>query len=360
MSVPHVIVVGAGVSGLRAAELLSRREHRVTVLEARQRVGGRLHSTADGVDLGASWFWPGERRVAALIEELGIAVHDQHVAGDAMYDDASGAVRLDGNPIDVPAFRFVNGAASLTEALASRLHSHDRSDVRLDSHVQSIDVTTSGVDVEVGVGVPSDRDVLHADHVVLALAPALAASSIRFRPDLPGDLRAVAERTPVWMGAITKVVARYESPFWREIGLSGSAVSHRGPMREIHDLSGPGGNPAALFGFAGSDASSGAVDESEVLDQLVRLFGPDAGSPIDLVLADWRSERFTSPNDVELITDYSTFGHQTFQQPALGGRVHWTSTETALVAAGHIEGALAAAERAVAHILDFDHAGARP
>jgi len=345
---PHVIVVGAGVSGLRAADLLTRDGYGVTVLEARERVGGRLHSTGDGRDLGASWFWPGEQRVVTLVESLGIAVHDQHLAGDAMYDDPSQVVRLDGNPIDVPSFRFAAGADSLTDALAARLCAAEHSDVRLDSRVHSIDVRSTGVEVAVRSSVGDD--VLRADHVIVALPPALAVSTIRFDPDLPPGLRAVAERTPVWMGAITKVVAHYSNPFWRAIGLSGSGVSHRGPMREIHDLSGPGGHPAALFGFANTTAASGPVTDAEVLDQLIRMFGSDAGSPTELVLADWRTERFTSPDGIEQLTDYSTFGHRAFQQPTLDGRVHWTSTETATVAPGHIEGALAAAERAVAHI----------
>ncbi len=355
-TLPHVIVVGAGVSGLHSADLLTRRGHHVTVIEARERVGGRLHSTAEGLDLGASWFWSGEHRVAAMVEALGIAVHDQHLAGDAMYDDPSHVVRLDGNPVDVASFRFVDGADSLTERLADRLRSSDRSDLRLDSHVHSISVQPTGV--EVGVRDSDGAELLLADHVVVALPPALAVSAIRFSPDLPSELRATAERTPVWMGAITKVVARYASPFWRDIGLSGSAVSHRGPMREIHDLSGPGGHPAALFGFASTTASSGPVTEVDIIDQLVRIFGPEAGSPIELVVADWRTERFTSPPEVERITDYSTFGHRAFRQPTLDGRVHWTSTETAPVAAGHIEGALAAAERAVTHI-SHDFSGAR-
>lgn len=355
-----MIIVGAGVSGLDAAHLLTQRGHHVTVLEARDRIGGRLHSTPDGLDLGASWFWPGEQRVAALVEGLSIAVHDQHLDGDAMYDDAAHPVRLDGNPIDVASFRFVDGADSLTDALADRVRSAAHSDVRLDSHVQTIDVDDDGVEigVQIGVGDPADREMLRADHVIVALPPALAVATIRFGPGLAPELLAVAERTPVWMGAITKVVARYDTPFWRATGLSGSAVSHRGPMREIHDLSGVGGQPAALFGFAGTDAASGPITEGDVLDQLVRLFGAAAGSPTELVLADWRTERFTSPDAVERITDYSTFGHRTFQQPAMNGRVHWASTETAPVAAGHIEGALAAAERAVAHIVEFDNRSA--
>lgn len=53
-----VLVVGAGISGLRAASVLKRHGLQVTVLEARDRIGGRIHtSRKDGKparDMGAS------------------------------------------------------------------------------------------------------------------------------------------------------------------------------------------------------------------------------------------------------------------------------------------------------------------
>lgn len=47
-------VVGGGISGLGSANLLSLAGFKVKVLEARNRLGGRIYRE-DGKDLGASW-----------------------------------------------------------------------------------------------------------------------------------------------------------------------------------------------------------------------------------------------------------------------------------------------------------------
>ena len=54
----RAIVVGAGMSGLSAATHLQRAGMEVVVLEARDRIGGRIHtdrSWGTPVDLGAGW-----------------------------------------------------------------------------------------------------------------------------------------------------------------------------------------------------------------------------------------------------------------------------------------------------------------
>jgi uncharacterized protein with NAD-binding domain and iron-sulfur cluster len=44
---PHVCIVGAGISGLRCAESLIRHGMKVTIIEARDRIGGRVGSYID-------------------------------------------------------------------------------------------------------------------------------------------------------------------------------------------------------------------------------------------------------------------------------------------------------------------------
>ena len=71
-----VIVVGAGYAGLTATRELLKAEKNVLLLEARDRVGGRVHTQRfdDGsyVDLGGAWVGPTQDRLYALAREFGV------------------------------------------------------------------------------------------------------------------------------------------------------------------------------------------------------------------------------------------------------------------------------------------------
>ena len=340
-----VVIIGAGIGGLATARFLSAQGLSVIVLEARDRVGGRLLSDAKfDLDLGATWFWPSEPRITKLVSDLGIETFEQYISGDAVYETVRGVERSQGNPIDVYSSRFTHGAQSLAQALADELPSGV---IRLDEPVALVRASSDNIEAHTQKGVYSTQ------HIVLAVPPALAVSTIRFNPTLSEKLYGVAKITPVWMGAITKVVAQYSEPFWRHDGLAGSAISYVGPLREIHDMSGPNGNPAALFAFAPTmTVREPTVTSQAVLRQLVSLFGEKAAYPEKLLIHDWRHELFTSPPAVVRLIAYHTFGHAVYADPQMQDRLHWASTETATVNPGHIEGALAAAERAANAVLN--------
>lgn len=341
-----VVIVGAGVAGLAVAAALHERDVDAVVFEARDRVGGRLFSAAPPgerrLDLGATWFWPQERRVRALVDALDIASFAEHPAGDAMYHVDGGAQRLDGNPLDTACFRFGDGADSLALALADRLPTGA---LALGTPVRRVEHDDERLVVV------ADRYTMRATHVVIAVPPALASSAIEFVPGLTEPLAGVAASTPVWMGSTTKVVIRYPTRFWRARGLAGSAISHVGPIRELHDISGPDGEPPALFGFVTGPADAPTVGADDVIAQLVEIFGPDAAHATDVSIQDWRREAWTSPALRGRLDDYRTYGHAVYQQPSWEGRLHWSSTETATDSPGHVEGALAAAERTAEAVL---------
>src|SRR5262245_23289720 len=80
-----VCVVGAGYAGLTAARRLSQAGRSVVVLEARDRVGGRIwtHHLPDGsaIDRGGAWLGPGHDAIFDLAGEMGVTTYKTWVKG---------------------------------------------------------------------------------------------------------------------------------------------------------------------------------------------------------------------------------------------------------------------------------------
>ncbi len=232
----RVIVIGAGLSGLSAADVLTREGADVTVLEATDRVGGRVWSVPffglGTVERGAEFVLPGETEVIGLVERFGLelyekrmlyanreprgagaitsdqvkAAFDRLVAERVTAGTVADALRDEPEPIaaalgaraqisnaynagdlgvedfftatgginDLPTQTVAGGNMRIAECLAESL----REPVRLETAATAVSHSDAGVTVS------TDDGALEADAAIVAV-PGRVVDDIDFSPELP-------------------------------------------------------------------------------------------------------------------------------------------------------------------------------
>jgi monoamine oxidase len=125
-----VVVVGAGLAGLVAARDLGRAGLEAVVLEARDRVGGRLLNQEIGggevVEAGGQWIGPTQHRVSALARELGVRTFRTYSDGEHMTETADGIIRYSGTlpPVSKVALADFGQAQLRLERMARTIPLH--------------------------------------------------------------------------------------------------------------------------------------------------------------------------------------------------------------------------------------------
>src|SRR5690242_9770543 len=90
------VVVGAGVTGLTCAWRLAEAGQDVLVLEARDRVGGRLRTeehNGSAFEIGGQWVSPDQEALISLLDDLGLETYARHRDGASLYVGADGTAR---------------------------------------------------------------------------------------------------------------------------------------------------------------------------------------------------------------------------------------------------------------------------
>jgi monoamine oxidase len=364
-----VLIIGGGISGLHTAYTLAQQGIDCKLLEARPRLGGRIMSrnwqqadytdSLPAYDMGPAWFWPGQSHMENLVQELGLSesVFMQQETGDAVYENAEGKIVRGIQGISMAgSYRMRGGNAQLISALEKGLSAGTVMLNALVTQLEYIDAQESGI--RASVTVDGKPITLNCEAVVIAAPPRVAVEQIRFAPALPEPRVTVLNGVQTWMAGHAKLLAFYDTPFWLEQGFSGDCVSQVGPMHEIHDASPADDGPAALFGFMGVPAIHRGDQQAlkqAAIAQLVRFFGEQAATPLDIYFKDWAKDRLTATAlDQEMMTSHPSNDIQQIVEAGWSQRLIWSGTETAPNGSrfnGYLEGALEASVRAVSELL---------
>lgn len=241
--------------------------------------------------------------------------------------------------------RVRGGLHQLSERLADDV---GRGRLRLSSPLAAIEQDGQGALLRLSGG-----ESLRCRRVVVAVPLALLGR-IGAVPAWPALKAGLAQRSP--MGSVIKCHVAYETPFWRARGLSGEAVSDIGPFSPVFDGTPEGARHGVLTGFLEGEAARAFTAKPAeerrraVIATLTRLFGPEAGQPIDYADNDWLAEEWSGGCYAGLMAPATLTGFGPALREA-AGLVHFAGTETALEATGYVEGALESGERAAGEVL---------
>lgn len=229
----RTLVIGAGISGLTAAQRLQDEGRDVVIIEGRGRIGGRIwtdHNLGLPLDLGASWIHGTTGNPIARLADARtlptVKTNTTHIIRDGRGRDISDlataswfdevaeiehvfgaspaelnqAAYADADDYDGPDVIFPGGYEQVLAAF-------DALDIRLNEAVLSVSYGLEGVSANTTIGT-------HQPDAVIVTVPlgVLKAGDIRFDPPLPPRTQGAIAR--LGMGVLDKLYLQFDEAFW--------------------------------------------------------------------------------------------------------------------------------------------------
>jgi monoamine oxidase len=347
----HVVVVGAGFAGLAAARTLVDAGLKVTVLEARDRIGGRTRTdTSLGVpiDIGASWIHGTENNpLTKLARDIGaktvptdfedfilVDKHEivgQRAAAASAEDWRRIARKLDDLSGDASAEESVAdglvGIANLDDPLVawnvtSRIAGEYAADPNQMSlrwlgsegqfkgpdvilpggYTQLSQNLAKGLDIRTTtevkriahggetVRIETSQGDVTADRVIVTVPlGVLKAGTVAFDPPLPQAKRDAIER--LGFGLLNKVVVAFDKPFWPESTPMIGLVGNNQPVTDLVNGLVFAGKPL-LVGLRGGQAawSRESMSDQDAVNELITAI--DAPTPTGSIVTKWGTDQY--------------------------------------------------------------------
>jgi putrescine oxidase len=240
--------------------------------------------------------------------------------------------------------RVVGGMQQVSIRMAAALGD----DVILDAPVRTVRWNSDGATVF------ADGDIeVHARRVVLAVPPNLY-SRISYDPPLPRRQHQMHQHQS--LGLVIKVHAVYDTPFWREDGLSGTGFGASEIVQEVYDNTNHQDSRGTLVGFV-SDAKADAMfelDEQErrarILESIAHYLGPKALEPVVYYESDWGSEEWTRG---AYAASFDLGGLHRYGKDSRTpvGPIHFSCSDIAAEGYQHVDGAIRMGHRTAADIV---------
>lgn len=344
MKKEKVVVIGAGLCGLYTAFLLQKKGIEVQILEANNRIGGRIKTITGTTDvtmeMGATWFGNQHRNLLEVFHTLELPYFRQHTKGISLFETMSFVPpqKFEISDSEEPSFRIEGGTSTLITKLSTEIGIQY---IRTNTKITAIKEENNQLIVT-----DSNGTSYSADKVISTIPPNLLVNSVVFEPNLPENFTQLAKKTHTWMGESIKFAVEYKTPFWKLNNFSGTLFSQASIIQEMYDHSTADNSGFALKGFlnGGTAVLSQEQRKEKVMAQLATFFGSEATNYVAYYENVWREEPLTFQPYEQLVLAHQNNGHSLFKNPLQNGKLYISGAETATQNPGYMDGAIFAAK----------------